>query len=122
MLTRKGVIAACALALAYLPTTALAGDGYKITGRSGIMYFVSVSPDQKDNEDVYRMAVGEACAGKQMCQVQFWVGTAPSGFPLTDKQASAKIAQWQLNLNTGLRRWLVQCRATTLFGNERECM
>lgn len=106
----------------WLPLSTLADDGYKIIGSSGLMYFVAIDATQKDNEDVYRFAVGEACTGKSICQVQYWVGNAPSGFPLTDAQVESKLVQWQLNLNTGLRRWLVKCAATNLFASERECM
>ena len=71
------------LAAICLPMVATAGDAYKITGQSGNMFFVAVDTAQKDNEDVYCFAVEEACAGKAICQVQFWVGSASSGFPLT---------------------------------------
>jgi len=105
-----------------IPMVVNAGDGYKITGQSGMMFFVAIDSAQKDNEDVYRLAVGEACAGKAICQVQFWIGNAPSGFPLTDAQVDSKLVQWQQNLNTGLRRWLVKCHSSNLFSKERECM
>jgi hypothetical protein len=105
-----------------LPTVAIAGDGYKITGQSGIMFFVSIEAAQENNEDVYRFAVGEACAGKAICQVQYWVGNAPSKFPLTDAQVASKLVHWQQNLNTGLRRWLVKCSSSNLFAKESECM
>jgi hypothetical protein len=99
-----------------------ASDGYTITGRSGVMHFVAIDADQKDNEDIYRFAVGEACAGKAICQVQYWIGDAPNKFPLTDAQVESKVVQWQQNLNTGLRRWLVKCADSNLFKNDRECM
>lgn len=51
-----------------------AGEGYKITGNAGVMYFVATDAPQRDSEDVYRSAVAEACAGKRICQVQFWIG------------------------------------------------
>ena len=110
------------LAIVCLPMVATAGGGYKITGQSGIMSFVSINPDQKNNEDIYRLAVSQACAGKKICQVQFWAGNAPSGFPMTDAQVNSKVVHWQQNLNTGLRRWLVKCGATSVFAKERECM
>lgn len=99
-----------------------AGDGYQISGKSGVMHFVSISDSAKDNEDVYRFAVAEICAGKAICQVQFWVGVAPSKFPLTDDQVNSKLVHWQQNLNTGLRRWLVNCNATAIFMSDRSCM
>lgn len=118
----KGITTALILAAICHPVVAAASGEYKITGQSGAMFFVVVDSTQKDNEDVYRLAVGEACAGKSICQVQFWVGSAPSRFPLTDAQVNSKLVQWQLNLNTGLRRWLVKCSSSKLFPNERECM
>lgn len=118
----KGVATAFLLTAICLPIVAAAGNGYRITGQSGIMFFVAVDAAQKENEDVYRFAVGEACAGKSICQVQFWVGSAPSRFPLIDAQIDSKLVQWQLNLNTGLRRWLVKCNSSKLFAKERECM
>jgi hypothetical protein len=105
-----------------IPIASIAGDDYKITGHSGLMYFVAVNKVQQDNEDVYRLAVGEACAGKTICQVQFWVGSAPNSFTLTDDQVDSKLVQWQQNFNTGLRRWLVKCSSSNLFSKDRECM
>jgi hypothetical protein len=118
----KSLAIAILLAVVSIPMTAHAGDGYKITGQSGIMFFVAIDTAEKDNEDIYRFAVGEACAGKAICQVQFWVNKAPSGFPLTDAQVDSKLVQWKLNLNTGLRQWLVKCKSSNLFASERECM
>ena len=118
----KTIALALLLSVFCFPIVATAGDGYKITGQSGMMFFVAVDPNQKDNEDVYRLAAGKACAGKAICQVQFWVGNAPTKFPLSDAQVSSKLIQWQLNLNTGLRRWLVKCSSSSLFAKERECM
>jgi hypothetical protein len=110
------------LIVASLPIMASASDGYKITGRSGLMVFVAIDAAQAKNEDVYRLAVGEACAGKAICQVHYWVGTAPANLPLSSSQAESKLVNWQQNLNTGLRRWLVSCKSSNLFSNDRECM
>lgn len=110
------------LALLLVPMSGLAGEGYKITGNAGVMYFVAIEAAQRDSEDVYRYAVAAACAGKRVCQVQFWIDSAPKSFPLTDAQFEAKLVHWQQNLNTGLRRWLVKCDSSELFSRERECM
>lgn len=118
----RAIATALFLTVICLPVVAAAGSDYKITGQSGVMSFVAVDTAQKDNEDVYRLAAGKACAGKPICQVQFWVGSAPSRFPLTDAQIDSKLVQWQLNLNTGLRQWLVKCKSSKLFAKERECM
>lgn len=106
----------------FFPIIVSASEGYKITGKSGIMYFASIENSQKNNEDIFRIAASSACAGKSICQVQYWVGSSPKSFPLTEQQANTKIAHWQQNLNTGLRRWLVKCDSTKLFSNERQCM
>ena len=115
------IIIRCLFIAVFIPLIASAGDGYTITGRSGAMVFVSIDPAQKDNEDVYRMAVGDACRGP-ICQAQYWVGSAPSGFPLTDAQVDSKLVQWKQNQNTGLRRWLVNCDSSNLFADDRSCM
>jgi hypothetical protein len=104
------------------PFFANAGDGYNITGKSSVMYFVAIDSAQQNNEDIYRFAVSEACAGKSICQVQYWVDNAPKSFPLSDSQVDSKIVYWQQHLNTGLRRWLVKCNSSKLFVNGRECM
>ena len=118
----KYLVRALFVASILLPFYATASGGYKIVGKSGIMFFVAIEASQENNEDVYRFAVGEACAGKAICQIQYWVGNAPRKFPLTDAQVDSKLVQWQQNLNTGLRRWLVKCSASNLFAKERECM
>ncbi len=118
----KGISLLVFLTILFLPMVVSAGDGYKITGKSGIVSFVSIDSSQKNNEDTYRFAVSKACAGKKICQIHFWIGNAPSKFPLTDAQVNSKIVLWQQNMNTGLRRWLVNCSSSNLFANKRECM
>ena len=103
-------------------SAAAARQGYTLTGKSGAMHLVSVVPAEKANEDVYRMAVADNCAGKAVCQVLFWVGAAPKALPMTDAQVDAKLVHWQQNLNTGLRRWMVKCDSTTLFSDDRSCV
>jgi hypothetical protein len=119
---KKWIVKVVFIIAIVLPTGVVANKDYRIMGNSGIMFFVAVSLAQKNNEDVYRLAVGEACAGKAICQAQFWTGDAPSKFPISDAQVESKLVHWQQNLNTGLRRWLVNCESSSLFSNERECM
>lgn len=102
------------------PPTAAAPVGYQITRQAGIMTFVAVDPAQKDNEDVFRRAAAEIC-GMRTCQVNFWIGNAPSSIPMTDAQVDETLVIWNMNLTTGFRRWLVNCDATSLFALEREC-
>lgn len=113
------------MTLAFLSVagTAAASDGYRITGQAGIMHFVDIEASQKENEDVYRFAVADVCAGKSICQVHFWVGDAPKALPMSDAQVESKLVSWQQNMNSGLRRWLVKCsNGTQLFKSERSCM
>lgn len=116
----KTIMVLGALAIC-LPVFAASND-YRVSGKVGLMTFVAVTPEQADNEDVYRLAMADACAGKPVCQVHYWVGRAPSSLPLTDEQVESKRAVWQLNLNTGLRRWMVKCEESNLFSDSRECM
>lgn len=100
-----------ALLSAYLPTVALAGDGWQLLGSQGIMYLVAVDKSEATNQDVYRFAVAHLCAGKSICQVLFWIaGTdAPRSLPMTDAQVASQVAHWQYNGDTGLRRFLWSC-------------
>jgi hypothetical protein len=117
------IVPAAALVLFAFPSVSVAGKDYRFTGHAGVMHFVAVTPAAKNNEDTYRLAVAEACAGKPICQVQFWVSSAPKTLPMTDAQVASKFVHWQQNLNTGLRRWLVNCKkGGELFKSERACM
>ena len=118
----KLALSLLAFASLAVSSSASAGNGYTLTGQSGAMHLVSVDPAEKANEDVYRMAVADNCAGKAVCQVLFWVGPAPKALPMTDAQVDAKLVHWQQNLNTGLRRWMVKCDSTALFSDDRSCM
>ena len=108
------------LAAICLPMVAAANDGYKVSGHSGIMYFVAIDDDKKDDEDVYRFAVVDICDAKAACQIQYWVGDAPSGFPLTQEQIDSKLVHWQQD--SELNQWIVNCKASDLFSKERQCM
>jgi hypothetical protein len=44
-----------------------------IAGKSGFIYSIDVESAQQTNGDIYRLAVAEACAGKPICQAQFWI-------------------------------------------------
>jgi hypothetical protein len=89
--------------------SAYAADGYKVTGHQGVMHFVQIDKDKASNTDNYRLAVADICRTDKICQVLFWTDNAPSKFPLTDAQVNSKAAHWQINMNTGLRRWFWDC-------------
>jgi hypothetical protein len=104
------------------PVAASTAPSFRIVGTSGVFHFVEIDSSDEQNEDVFRSAAALACESSRVCQVQFWVGGAPRAFPLTDAQVNSKVAQWQLNLNTGLREWVVNCKISSVFLSERQCM
>ena len=101
--------------------SASASDGYTITGTQGVMHMVQMDPETASNTDNYHLAAGEICRLDKICQILFWTENAPTSFPMTDAQADSKVAHWQINMNTGLRRWFWDC---DLFGKQAgdECL
>jgi hypothetical protein len=93
-------------------SVASAGAGWKLNGKQGIMNLVVIDKSQTKNRDIYRIAIAEICGVKPICQVLFWVaGTnAPKALPMSDAQVASKVAHWQYNSNTGLRRLLWSCK------------
>ena len=91
---------------------ASAGAGWKLPGKQGVMNLVVIDKSQIKNRDIYRIAIAEICGVKPICQVLFWVaGTnAPKAQPMSDAQVASKVAHWQFNNNTGLRRLLWSCK------------
>jgi RNA polymerase subunit RPABC4/transcription elongation factor Spt4 len=87
-------------------------DGWRIIGKQGVVTFVAINKSQLKNQDNYRRAADEICAGKSICHVGFWVaGTdIPKSLPMTDAQVSSEVVQWAFNANTGLRRFLWSCK------------
>jgi hypothetical protein len=102
-----------AVMIALFPRLALGDDGWKLNGKQGIMNFVVIDRSQAKNQDIYRVAIAEICGIKPICQVLFWTtGTdAPKSLPMSDAQVASKVAHWQYNSNTGLRRLLWSCKA-----------
>jgi len=86
-----------------------AADPWKLAGTSGQIHgriqFVLIDKAQEKNTDIYRMAIGEVCAGKNWCRVLFWTDPKmiPRSMPLSDKQAKALKASWAYNGNNGYR-------------------
>ena len=89
--------------------TVNAAENYKVTGSQGVMNFVQIDKSAATNTDNYRFAVADICRMNKICQVLFWTDNAPSSFPLSDAQVNSKVAHWQINMNTGLRRWFWDC-------------
>jgi hypothetical protein len=97
-------------------------NGFKKVGGSGAIVLVSVSPSEKHSEDGYRIAVANLCGTTPICKVHFWVERAPTRFPITDAEISTRLVLYQRNLNTGLNRWLVNCKTAKVFSSERQCI
>jgi len=67
------------------------------------------------NTNNYRLAAREICGLKKICQVLFWTKNAPSSLPMTNAQVNSKVAHWQIDRNSRLRRWFWDC---DLFGKQ----
>jgi len=92
--------------------TARAIESWELVHSQGVMHFVYISAPDWKNQDYYRLAIGTLCARKRICQVLFWHDRAltPTTIPMSDAQVEAKVAHWQYNANTGLRRLLWSCK------------
>jgi len=93
---------------------------WKLVHSQGLMNFVYVDKAHSNDQDQYRLAIADVCAGKNICQVMFWNDEAliPKQLPMSDAQDSAKVAHWQYNGNTGLRRLLWSCK---IVNDPSEC-
>jgi len=88
-----------------------AAQPWELVYAQGIMHFVHIDEEHWKDQDQYRLAIGEICAGKNMCQVLFWKDKrlVPKKLPMSDAAVKAKVAHWQYNGNTGVRRLLWSC-------------
>ena len=93
---------------------------WKLVHSQGVMNFVVIDQAHWKDQDQYRFAIADICKGKNICQVLFWkdAGLVPKKLPMSDVQEAAKVAQWQYNGNTGLRRLLWSCK---IVNNPAEC-
>ena len=84
---------------------------WQLVHSQGMMNFVHIEPAQWKDEDQYRLAIAEICAGKTICFVTFWKerSLVPTSLPMSDAQAAGQVAQWQFNGNTGHRQLLWSC-------------
>jgi hypothetical protein len=83
----------------------VAAQPWKLIHTQGVMNFVYMEPQPADNDDQYRLAIGEICAAKAICQVLFWndESLVPRRLPMTDAQIEGQVMQWSYNANTGLK-------------------
>lgn len=96
----------------------------ELVGSQGVMRFVYLPADEL-SEETLRLAAAEFCPGATapICKISFWTDRAltPSKLPMRSEQSDAMLAQWQLNLNTGHRRWIWRCSAGDKLIAEAEC-
>lgn len=94
-------------AMAYAPTQAT----WDLVGQQGDMHFVSIAEHDPSSTAAYHQAVTSLCAGRSHCFVHFWDAEhdAPRQLPMTEQQTQWEIAQYRMNLNTGLNRWAWRC-------------
>jgi hypothetical protein len=107
----KALIASVALLVASI-LTGLADEGWKLVGQHGAVNFVVIDSSRIDERAVYQAASADLCRDRPICQVIFWgAGSdAPKSLPMTDQQADAQLAVWNINSNTGLKQMLWSCK------------
>lgn len=73
-------------------------------------YGVSVSREAKTASDFETIARSK-CGSSEICKVGFWYDVAdmPKNIPMTEKQVSAQVAQYEWVKLTGFNRTLVKC-------------
>ena len=108
------------VSLSLFVVTASAAEPWKLMHTQGMMHFVLIDQKYWKDQDQYRLAIAQICAGKNICQVMFWKDAAlvPNKLPMSDAQAKAKVAHWQYNGNTGHRQLLWSC---DIVNNPAEC-
>lgn len=93
--------------LVFLGFSSNFASGYEVVSRVGMMNFVLVK------EGVSRHSLlldaGRVCSGYQVCIAMFWTDRRliPTSMPMSDDQARAKYAHYNLNKNTRLERLLI---------------
>lgn len=106
-------IAKIMVGVCLLLATALtsAAGNWQLIHSQGIMHFVHIDTTHPTDMDQYREAIAGVCGIKDICQVLFWTDIAltPKMLPMSDEQLDAKVAHWQRNSHTGLRRMLWPC-------------
>ena len=112
------ILLAMILSLAAVPASSAAP--WKLVHSQGVMNVVLIEKAHWKDQDQYRLAIASICAGKRICQVMFWKDAAlvPKKLPMSDAQVAAKVAHWQYNGNTGLRRLLWSCK---IVNDPAEC-
>lgn len=97
----------------------------EIIGRSGVMRFVYMPPDQMKEANLWK-AVESICNVRvdRICNISFWTDRAltPKKLPLAPAQSDALAAQRFYNLNTGDHGWLWNCKKSRKAIPDAECI
>ena len=93
---------------------------WRLIGKSGKIQFVLIDKKQEKNTDIYRLAIGEVCAGKTWCKILFWSDPKmiPKNMPLSDKQSKTLKADWIYNGNNGFSQLLWSC---SIVNDPKQC-
>lgn len=80
-------------------------------GRSGDMFFVTLSKPEPKGSVVYNDAAKALCANKTACQVLYWPPgySYPRSLPMNDAQLAGQVAQFKQNTLIGLSQMLWSC-------------
>lgn len=101
------LIVACASSTPSTPVPVPTVPDHQIFGTSGQVRFIIVPKGTtKSNLQAIANAV---CSGSDICIIHFWDdrNLAAGALPMSDDQLQARIAQYNLNKNTGLNRLIV---------------
>lgn len=76
---------------------------YEIIDTQGIFRFVVVDKSISSDRAALRSIAKNICSGDAICKVLFWdnKNQAATSLPMTDTQASAQVADYSFNENTG---------------------
>ncbi len=76
---------------------------YKLMGTQGVIRLVVMPSDLAEDREAHLRVAHHLCSGQRVCQVTFWIdeSKAPRTLPMTDAQAAAVRASYNLNKNTG---------------------
>jgi hypothetical protein len=81
---------------------------YTIVAKQTIDHMVVIDPKYSTDKQVLLEISREICNGKDICVVMFWddENKAARSIPMTDQQVFDKVAQYNINKNSGLDRLL----------------
>lgn len=97
------------IALQQVAVSSLDLPPLRIVAKQGTDNMVVIDPKYKSDKQVLLPISKQICSGQDICVVLFWddESKAATSMPMTDQQVNDKIAQYNINKNTGLDRLLL---------------